>query len=336
MKAKDAGLDIFKRRLLIISGKGGVGKSTVCAALALAASRVGKQVLVVEMDERERISRLFGVPEVGYEGAPVYSNIHLRNLQPMRVMDEFVEKQVGMKRIARQMLGSPIYRYFVAAAPGLKEFVTLGKIMLLEEEKERNGRARHDLIIVDAPATGHGVAFLRIPFAATDTVKVGWIKKQADRIIELITDPARTLLNIVTLPEEMPVNETVEMCQSVRQLLKIPIGYIIINSVFPRVLGKRETALFNTMKQRAEASGLMKLTSAERKIADVTFDCFEAQRRRELTEFYISKLKRMLDYEFIQIPFIFSKSFDINLIEQVSTHMVDALGKGQRKSNAVR
>jgi len=337
MKKKHEALDIFERRLLIISGKGGVGKSTVCAALALAAARAGKQVLLIEMDERERISRLFGVPEVGYEGASVHRNIHLRNLQPMQVMDEFVAQQVSVKRIARQMVESQIYRYFVAAAPGLKEFVTLGKVMMLEAQKERNGKAKHDLIILDAPATGHGVAFLRVPFAAAETVKMGWIRKQADKIIDLITDPARTLLNIVTLPEEMPVNETVEMCQSVRELLGIPIGYIIINSVFPRVLGKRETALFNTMKERVEGNGLKKLTRTERRIAEIAFDCFEtAQRRRELTEFYVSKLKRTLDYDFIQIPFIFSKSFDINLLEQVSTHMTEALEKEPRRHNAVR
>ncbi|UCD56516.1 MAG: AAA family ATPase [Candidatus Hydrogenedentota bacterium] len=324
-------MEIFEKRLLIISGKGGVGKSTICAALALAASRLGKHALVVEMDEKERISRLFGSPEVGYEGAFVYPNIYVRNLQPMRAMDDFVEVQVKARKLAQRILGSPIYRYFVAAAPGLKEFVTLGKIMLLENEKERNGKAKYDIIIVDAPASGHGVAFLRVPFAAADTVKVGWVRKQADRIIELITDPAKTMLNIVTLPEEMPVNETVETCLSVRQLLEIPIGYIIINSVFPQVLKRRDMPLVNTMKRRTENNGLRRLTRAERRIVHVMFECFEtAMRRRELNEFYIRKLKRMLDYNFIQVPFIFTKSFDINLIEQVSDHMTEVLEKERR------
>ncbi|MBI5116264.1 ArsA family ATPase [Candidatus Poribacteria bacterium] len=319
---------LFEKRLLFVSGKGGVGKSTVCAALGLAASRMGKRPLIVEMDEKERISRLFGSPEVGYDGAFVYQNIFVRNLLPMNVMDEFVEIQVGIKRIARQIIGSPIYQYFVLAAPGLKEFVTLGKIMLLEEEKERGSTPKYDIIIVDAPATAHGVAFLRVPFAAAGAVKSGFVRRQADRLIDLITDPARTALNIVTLPEEMPVNETVEMCRSVEDLLGIPIGCIIINSVFPQVLKKRDTAVFDIMKQRAQADGLQKLTRAERKTAAAMFECFEAaMRRRELNEFYISKLKRMLDYEFIKIPFVFSKSFDITLIEQVSANMMEALGK---------
>lgn len=321
---------MFDKRLLIISGKGGVGKSTVCAALALAASDMGKRVLIVEMDEKERISRLFGSPAVGFHGATVHPDIYVRNLQPMLVMDEFVEDRVAVKTVARQILGSSIYRYFVAAAPGLKEFVTLGKIMLLEDETERGGKPKYDTIIVDAPATGHGVAFLRVPFAAADSLKVGWIKKQADRIIELITDPAKTMLNIVTLPEEMPVNETFEMCQSVEKLLGIPIGYIIINSVFPQVLKKRDIALYTKMKQRAQADGLKKLTKAERKYADVMFECLEAaMRRRELNEFYISKLKRKLEYDFVQVPFVFTKTFDIHLIERVSAHMMGALEKGR-------
>lgn len=326
-----AAIELFDKRLLIISGKGGVGKSTLCSAFALSASRMGKRVLVIEMDEKERISRLFGTPEVGYEGAFVHPNIFVRNLLPMHAMDEFIEKRVTVKTIARQILGSPIYKYFVAAAPGLKEFVTLGKIMLLEEEKEGRGKPKYDFIVVDAPATGHGVAFLRVPFAAVDVLNVGWVKKQADRIIQILTDPAKTMINIVTLPEEMPVNETIEMCQSVQDLLRIPIGYIIINSVFPMVLKKRDTALYDLMKKRAQADGLKKLTRAERKYAHVMLESFEtALRRRELSEFYISKLRRKLKYDFMQIPFFFAKTFDLDLIEQVSDHMMEAVAKGRK------
>lgn len=324
-------LDIFEKRFLIVSGKGGVGKSTVCAALALAASRQGKRVLLVEMDEKERISRLFGTPEAGYEGAFVHRNIYARNLKPMNSMDDFVRAQVRSNRIARQIIDSQIYRYFVAAAPGLKEFVTLGKIMLLEEETERNGRLKYDVIILDAPATGHGVAFLRVPFAAAETVKLGWVRKQADRIIELMTDPAKTVLNIVTLPEEMPVNETLEMVQAVNEKLAIPIGYIIINSVLPEVLRKRDMTVLNTMRQRAASGDLRALNRTEEKFTDMLFECYEAAaRRRELNKFYISNLKRLLKYEFLEIPFVFAKSFDIHLVEEVAAFMTRSIGKRNR------
>jgi len=326
-----AEIEMFDRRLLIISGKGGVGKSTLCSAFALSASRMGKRVLVIEMDEKERISRLFGTPEVGYEGAFVHPNIFVRNLLPMRVMDEFLETRVTVKTIARQILRSSIYKYFVAAAPGLKEFVTLGKIMLLEDEKEGRGKPKYDFIVIDAPATGHGVAFLRVPFAAADVMNVGWVRKQADRIIDLITDPARTMLNIVTLPEEMPVNETIEMCRSVQDLLRIPIGYIIVNSIFPQVLKKRDAALYDTMKKRAQVDGLKKLTVAERKYVRAMLESFETSvRRRELNEFYISKLKRKLKYDFMQIPFFFTKTFDLDLIEHVSDHMLKSMARRRK------
>lgn len=326
-----AEIEMFDRRLLIISGKGGVGKSTLCSAFALSASRMGKRVLVIEMDEKERISRLFGTPEVGYEGAFVHPNIFVRNLLPMRVMDEFLETRVTVKAIARQILGSSIYKYFVAAAPGLKEFVTLGKIMLLEDEKEGRDKPKYDFIVIDAPATGHGVAFLRVPFAAADVMNVGWVRKQADRIIDLITDPARTMLNIVTLPEEMPVNETIEMCQSVQDLLRIPIGYIIVNSVFPQVLKKRDAALYDAMKKKAQVDGLKELTVAERKYVRVMLESFETSvRRRELNEFYISKLKRKLKYDFMQIPFFFTKTFDLDLIEHVSDHMLKSMARRRK------
>jgi len=319
---------IFEKRLLLISGKGGVGKSTVCASFALTASRMGKKVLVVEMDEKERISRLFGHANVGYEGAAVYPNIHVKNLLPDLALNEFVEVQVKPKAVARQIINSQIYKYFAAAAPGLKEFVTLGKVMLLEDETGRGGRPIYDLIVVDAPATGHGVQFLRVPFAAAELVKMGWVRKQAERIIDLLTDPERTLLNIVTLPEEMPVNETVELCQSVDRLLGIPIGYIIINSVFPQVLKKKNLKVFEAMKQRAGANSRRKLSREEQEAAGMMFTCYEAaNRRRQLNEFYITRLKRQLKYDCLRIPFVFTKAFDFNLIDEVSSHLVRALQK---------
>jgi hypothetical protein len=128
----------------------------------------------------------------------------------------------------------------------------------------------------------------------------------------------------------MPVNETIEMCESIRELLNIPVGYIIINSIFPQVLKKRDTALFSTMKKRAQGNGLKKLTKAERKYLQATIECFEsAVRRRELNEFYISKLKRKLKHDFMLVPFMFTKSFDIDLIEKVSNHMMESIEKGR-------
>jgi anion-transporting ArsA/GET3 family ATPase len=162
-------------------------------------------------------------------------------------------------------------------------------------------------------------------------LRAGWVRKQADRIIQLLTDPAKTILNIVTLPEEMPVNETIEMCQSVEDLLRIQIGYIIINSVYPQVLKNRDTALYDTMKKRAETDGLKKLTAAERKYARAMIEGFEtAVSRRELNEFYISKLRRKLEYDFMQIPFFFAKKFDLDLIEQVSDYMLESVKKGRK------
>lgn len=325
---KEAMISAFEKRLLLISGKGGVGKSTICAAFALTAARLGKKVLVVEIDEKERIARLFGRLGVGYEGAEIHPNIFLRNLLPNRVLDEFVEVQVKPKMVAKQILSSQIYQYFAAAAPGLKEFVTLGKVMLLEQETDRRGKPVYDLIILDAPATGHGVQFLRVPFAAADTVKVGWVRKQAERIMDLITDPDRTSLNIVTLPEEMPVNETVDLCQNVDRMLGIPIGYIIINSIFPQVLKKKNLKTFDTMRQRLENNSAKKLSRQERELADLLFSCYEAaNRRRQLNDFYIARLKRMLKYQYIRIPFVFASNFDFAFVEKVSGHLLRALSK---------
>ena len=121
------------------------------------------------------------------------------------------------------------------------------------------------------------------------------------------------------------------MCRDVQELLDIPIGHIIINSVYPQILRKRDAALFETIKKRAQSSGMNKLTKAEKKYTDAMIESFEtAMRRRELNEFYISKLRRKLKYEFMEVPFIFSKKFDIELIEQVSDHMLGTIEKERR------
>lgn len=316
-------------RLLIVSGKGGVGKSTVCAAMALIMARRGKQVLTVEIDSKERISQLFGAPEVGHDGRQIYDNIYAMNMRPARVMDEFVASQAPLKTLANQIVESSIYQYFVAAAPGIKELVTIGKIMVLEEERasRRSRDPRWDFIIVDAPATGHGIALLRVPYMVLDTLRVGPVAKQARKIIDLLTDEERTRFMLVTLAEDMPTNEAIEMYHTIHDELGIPMENLVINGVYPKVLGAKEQEVLHALEARlAAANG----DPTELALMQAMIDCAEtAIARRELNEKYMRKLKHDIPHPAVEVPFVFAGSLDFDLVETVATALearLEALG----------
>src|SRR5206468_4957098 len=219
--------DLTDKRLVILSGKGGVGKSVVGMALALAAHRRGKRVLFVEVDAPFGAARVRG-------DEPGLSSL---NLDPAEVMDEYVRQTVRVDLLARKVLDSPVYRRFFAAAPGLPDLMVLGKIMVLVESHARwSQRPLHDLVIVDAPATGHGLAFLKVPLAASQAVPVGPVGKNARRILRLLRDPERTALGIVAIPEEMAAVEAAELHRMATAEIGVAPRVLFLNQCHERRL----------------------------------------------------------------------------------------------------
>ena len=159
---------LLARRLVILSGKGGVGKSIVGAALALAASRRGRKVLLAEVESPLEASRFFGHPPVGPVETEIHPDLWAVNFDSSVVMEEFIRERVPLAMFQNRILESPVYQRFFATAPGLAELMVLGKVMVLEAERGRRG-PKYDLIVLDAPATGHGLAFLNVPRAASST-----------------------------------------------------------------------------------------------------------------------------------------------------------------------
>jgi anion-transporting ArsA/GET3 family ATPase len=212
--------------LLVFSGKGGVGKSTITAATAIAAARRGKRVLIVEIGEHEKISRLFRTPPVGYAGAVVYRPDGAPPITAMCITAQEALREYGMRSVKFEMIykavfDNPVVRYFAAAAPGLEEMNLLGKIESLHRE-------------VIAPATGHAIGFFQAPRMAMRMAAAGPIYDKIERMWKLVIDPARTALNIVSLAEEMPVNESIELHRTTSEL-GIPYGALIVNGVYPDV-----------------------------------------------------------------------------------------------------
>jgi anion-transporting ArsA/GET3 family ATPase len=221
---------LLDRRLVIVTGKGGVGKSTVSAALALVAARAGRRVLVCEVNAQERVAPLLGAPPAGPTVREALPGVFTVNVTPHEAMREYGLMVLKFRTIYDAVFENRLVRYFLRVVPSLAELVMLGKI-LNEARAEEDGRPRWDLVVVDAPATGHAVQLLRVPSALVDTVPGGPLRRDAEWMEALLVDPSRTAVVIVTLPEEMPVNEAVDLDAQVRDVLGMHRAALFVNAM---------------------------------------------------------------------------------------------------------
>jgi Anion-transporting ATPase len=215
---------LLDRRLVFVAGKGGVGKSTVSTALALSAVRRGKRVLLVGLafDDRGRTIAGLRKPE-GNEPVETTAGFFRQNVEGKAALEEYLHLVVPVRRVLRAVFESRVYQYFVAAAPGLKELMAIGKIWYEVD------RGRWDLVIVDSPATGHALQYLRMPKAAYEAFTTGLVHREAKRVWSLLADPVATAVTVVTVAEELPVNETIDICHQVRDELVLPPGVLFVN-----------------------------------------------------------------------------------------------------------
>jgi anion-transporting ArsA/GET3 family ATPase len=236
--AVDPELFFAASRLVIVAGKGGVGKTTVSAALARAAALSGFSALIVEVEGKTGLPGLFGQAELGYDevvvspggGPDGAADVRARTLTADSALLEYLQDH-GLSRISRRLVSSGALDVVATAAPGIKDILLLGKVKQLE----RAGTA--DLIVLDAPAAGHAITFLQSARSLLDTVRVGPINAQARDVLELLEDHERCQVVLVTLPEETPVNEAVETAFSLEDRVGVGLGPVVVNGVYPAVAG---------------------------------------------------------------------------------------------------
>jgi anion-transporting ArsA/GET3 family ATPase len=242
---------LLARRLLVITGKGGVGKTSVAGALGSCAARRGLETVVVEVTDPPVLPGLLGVddPPLDREPQELAPHLHWLRIDPLDALSEYLELQLPVRLLVRGVLRNAGFRRLLEAAPGWRELITLGKLWYLETRTDDASRPRWDLLIVDAPATGHGLSFLSVPGVVTDTVRLGPLRRHTEWVQALLRDPERTVVVPVTLPEELPIKETLELRERVRGL-GLALGPLIANGVEPgpelvepeRVLAALETA----------------------------------------------------------------------------------------------
>src|SRR5947199_6960404 len=235
---RESMLSMFDRSLIYVTGKGGVGRSTVAGALGLVAAARGRRTIVCEVAEQGRLPGVFGRELEGPEEIELTDALWATSVDPQAALEEWLRTQVGGP-LVRLLAQSSAFQYFVAAAPGARELVTIVKVWELAQRKRwKPGAEGYDLVVVDAPASGHGVGMLRTPKTYGDLARIGPIHKQADQVTRFLRDRRRTGYVGVALAEEMPVSETLEVDRALREHVGGGLQTIVVNGVYPRRFAK--------------------------------------------------------------------------------------------------
>jgi anion-transporting ArsA/GET3 family ATPase len=223
---------LFDHRLLLLAGKGGVGRTTVAAALARAAVRKGKSVLIAQTNAPERLGRLLGLEHaIGAEVEPVDDRLWAVNMRPKEALHQYGVMLLRFEPIYRAFFENKPMRSFLGAFPGLDYWTMLGKAWWHTTETH-DGRPKYDLVILDGPASGHAVAMLRIPDAVRSAMPRGPLARDAEQARTMLTDPRLTSAVLVTLPEELPARETLVLVRDLKEL-RIPMGPLVVNGMPP-------------------------------------------------------------------------------------------------------
>ena len=282
-------------RVVIVAGKGGVGKTTVTAALAITAARAGKSVLIVEVEGKSGLPAMFDAPALGYDEIDLDLRIRARFLTPDAALVDYLVTH-GLKRISKRLASSGALEVVATAVPGMKDILVLGKVKSIEE-----GRAA-DLIVVDAPAAGHAVTFLLSARGLLDAVRVGPIRKQAQDVVDLLSDPARCQVMLVTLAEETPVSEIIDTAFAIEDRAGVSLGPVVVNGCLAPLPVAVSTNAATILDEARQSDRFV----SQREAADLAHAAAFLEERHALQHEQIQRLRERLPLPQIELPFVFN------------------------------
>jgi anion-transporting ArsA/GET3 family ATPase len=303
--------DLLDKRLAIVTGKGGVGKSTVALALGMAAAERGKRTIVCEVGAQEGLSRLFHRAEVGFHEVEMADNLWAISIDPDESMREYVLLQLKVKAMRDLLFRSRIFNYLAAATPGLRELVTIGKIWeLAQPNRKVRGAREYDLVVVDAPATGQGVGFLQTPRTFASIARVGPIRSQAETLDAFLTDHRRSGVAIVALPEEMPVNESASLEQALTDEVGTSVDRVILNGLYPERFTAEEVPALESAAEGANGAVRAACRAA-----------LSHWRRASGQRQQLARLEELVSAPVSTLPFIFEPQLEIEQVRHLAAEV---------------
>jgi anion-transporting ArsA/GET3 family ATPase len=307
-------------RLVFVTGKGGVGKTTVAAALAQLAAERGQRVLACEVDAKGDLSSLFEAPPTGFTEREIAPCVFAMSMDTEASLREYLKLNLKIPVVGRIGPLAKAFDFVATAAPGVREILTVGK--LCYEVRE----GHYDLVVVDAPATGHIVSQLAAPQAINDLVKVGLIRTQTDWMLDILSDPTRTGLVAVTTPEEMPVAETLELADRVAAETTVRLSGVVVNRVLPELFGRHEEEVFDQLTDPAGTERLAELVGGD--VGPVIEGARLAVTMRRTRAEHLQRLREGLDQTVpvLYLPYLFTRAHGLRTTRQVAASLGEELG----------
>jgi anion-transporting ArsA/GET3 family ATPase len=313
--------ELFDKRVLFVVGKGGVGKSVVSATLALHAAAAGMRTIVVEMNGAETMAALFDHEPVGYEPRELAARVHAISVTPGQATEEYLLRMLRFRLLYELVFRNRYIEPFMNGVLGLSDLISVGKVMDLEWERADGGHGpsgkgphQWDLVIVDCPATGHGLSLLRAPQAIMDLTRIGPLHSNAKMIQDVLADRSRTVALLVTLAEEMSVSETLELAADLARHVDVHLAGVIVNGVPPKLLGSAEAV---DRFEQLRSDGLARGGQAAAAVRDAE----RAIRDRSRAEQHIKRLRGALDLPFAELPMLARRDLDAEALRSLGTYL---------------
>ncbi len=295
---------ILDKKLIFVTGKGGVGKTTAAAVVAQLAAERGRRTLICEVDIDPAMRHIFGVDEIGFEPTRIAKNLYACNLSGDDSMRDFIGRFVPSKRVSALILKNKVVNIFFNAAPSVLEAVILDRLAYLLTEVEPS----FDTVVVDLPASGHAVTFLNVPKSMARMVAVGELASHLRNVAAIISDEKQTEVLLVSLPDEIVINETVELWKKLHESVDTPVRTVIVNGVRAPSLRVEDLGRVNLLAAEHPAKNFEPLRDA---LALGVYWKTEDERNLE-------RLSEAIDGRVLTTPFIFNKANDPDLVGRIA------------------
>ena len=320
MPPQRSDVGLLDRKLLFVTGKGGVGKTSVASALGHQAASRGQRTLVCEVDSKGDLAEFFGVPTLGFEPTEVRRNLYAMAMDNEESLKEYLRLQLKVPMLAKVGPLARTFDFIANAAPGVKEILTVGK--LTWEVRERH----YDLVVVDASATGHVVGQLASPVAINDLVKVGLVRNQTDWMIEILTDPAQTAVVVVTAPEEMPVSETLELVGRLGEETDIEVASVVVNRVLPELFARSDEVVFDRLREPDAMEELARRVGPGIESVMAGAELAVSLRRSRVQ--HLTRLREGLPpgLDVLNLPYLFTRSHGVRATAKIADALGEELG----------